>query len=153
MAFIDQGIFVILQVIITIPQLLPIFINSSFFPNSWFWARDKGLLGNKVSMGIQKERSWGSYPSEIKKKYCENVFCPKAGPSLQAEKPRLQFCQRQIFNCKLRNQGCSFSRDLIGSVASRCFPHPTHSLASEQTLKDLKRSQRHQRGGEESGFG
>ena len=27
------------------------------------------------------------------------------------------------------------------------------SLASEQTLKDLRRSQGHQRGGEESGFG
>ena len=68
-------------------------------------------------------------------------FRPKEGPSLQAEKPRLQFCQRQVFHRKLRNQGCSFTRDLIGAVASRCFPHPTLSLASEQTLKDLKRSQ------------
>ena len=81
------------------------------------------------------------------------VFCPKAGPSLQAEKPRLQFCLRQVFHHKLRNQGCSFTRDLIGAVASRCFPHPTLCLASEQTLKDLKRSQGHQRGGEENGFG
>ena len=40
-----------------------------------------------------------------------------------------------------------------GAVASSCFPHPTSSLASIKTLKDLKRSQRHQRGGEESGFG
>ena len=76
------------------------------------------------------------------------VFCPKAGPSLQAKKPRLQFCHRHVFQRKLRNQGCSFTRDLIGAVASRCFPHPTLSLASEQTLKDLKRSQRHQRGEE-----
>ena len=38
-------------------------------------------------------------------------------------------------------------------VASHCFLHPTLSLASEQILKDLKRSQGHQRGGEESGSG
>ena len=31
--------------------------------------------------------------------------------------------------------------------------HPNLSLASEQTLKGLKKSQEHQRGGEESGFG
>ena len=80
-------------------------------------------------------------------------FCPKAGPSLQAEKPTLQFCRRQVFHRKLRNQGSSFTRDLIGAVASRCFPNTTLSLASEQTLKDLKRSQGHQRGDEESGFG
>ena len=43
--------------------------------------------------------------------------------------------------------------DIYGAGASRCFPHPTFSLASEQTLKDLKRSQEHQRGGEESEFG
>ena len=35
----------------------------------------------------------------------------------------------------------------IGVVAYRCFLHPTLSLASEQTLKDLKRSQGHQHGG------
>ena len=34
---------------------------------------------------------------------------------LQAEKPRLQFCRRQVFHCKLRNQGCSFTRDLTGA--------------------------------------
>ena len=67
--------------------------------------------------------------------------------------PRLEFCRRQVFHRKLKNQDCSFTRDLIGAVASRCFPHPTLSLASEQTLKDLERSQGHQRGGEESGFG
>ena len=81
------------------------------------------------------------------------VLCPKAGPSLQAEKSRLQFCQRQVFHRKLRNQGCSFTRELIGAVATRCFPYPTLSLAPEQILKDLKRSQGHQLGGEESGFG
>ena len=82
-----------------------------------------------------------------------SVFCPKAGPSLQAEKPRLQLCLRQVFHRKLRKQGCSVTGNLIGAVASRWFPHPTLYLASEQTLKDLKRSQGHQRGGEESGFG
>ena len=81
------------------------------------------------------------------------VFCQKAGPSLEAEKLRLQFCRRQVFHRKHRDPGCSFTRDLIGAVASRYFPHPTLSLASEQTLKDLERSQGHQRGGEESGFG
>ena len=63
---------------------------------------------------------------------------PRAGPSLQAQEPRLQFCRRQVFHHKLRNQGCSFTRDWIGAVASHCFLHPTLSLASEQTLKDLK---------------
>ena len=66
------------------------------------------------------------------------VFCPKASPSLQAEKPRLKFCRRQVFHRKLMNKGCSFTRDLIGAVASHYFPHPTLSLASEQTLKDLQ---------------
>ena len=40
----------------------------------------------------------------------------------------------------------------IGAIASRCFPHPTLSPASEQILEDLKWSQGHQRGDEESGF-
>ena len=59
----------------------------------------------------------------------------------KVEEPRLQFYQRQVFHCKLRNQGCSFTRDWIGAVASCYFPHPTLSFASEQTLKGLKRSQ------------
>ena len=65
------------------------------------------------------------------------VFCPKAGPSLQTQEPRLQFCRKQAFHCKLRNQGCSFTRGWIGAIASRYFPHPTLALASEQTLEDL----------------
>ena len=65
-----------------------------------------------------------------------SVFCPRAGPSLQVQcKCRMQFCQRQIFRCKLRNQGCSFTRDWVGAVASCCFLQPTLSLASEQTIK------------------
>ena len=60
------------------------------------------------------------------------VFWPRAGPSLQTQEPSLQFCWRQVFHCKVRNQGCNFTRDLLSAVASRCFPHPTLSLASEK---------------------
>ena len=63
---------------------------------------------------------------------------PKGRSSLQSQEPRLQFWRRQVFHCKLRNQGCSFTMNWIGVAASRCFPHPTLSLAPEQTLKDLK---------------
>ena len=34
--------------------------------------------------------------------------------------------------------GLQFYQGWIGAIVSRCFPHPTLSLASEQTLKDLK---------------
>ena len=40
-----------------------------------------------------------------------SMFCPMAGPSLQAQEPRLQFFRRQVFHHKLRNQGCGFTRD------------------------------------------
>ena len=50
------------------------------------------------------------------------VFCPRASPSLDAQEPRLQFCWRQVFHHKLRNQGYSFTRDWIGAVPSPCFP-------------------------------
>ena len=83
---------------------------------------------------------WQLPPPQI---LTSSLFCPKAGPSPQAEKPRLQFCRWQVFHLNLRNQRCRFTRDLIGAVVSRCFPHPTLSLASEQTLRDLKRSQGH----------
>ena len=56
-------------------------------------------------------------------------------PSLKAQEPRLKFCQRQVFHCKLRNQGCSFTSDFIGAVASNCLLYPTLSLASEQILR------------------
>ena len=72
-------------------------------------------------------------------------------PSLQAQEPRLQFFRRQVFHRKLRNQGWSFTRDWIGAVASRSFLHRTLSLAFEQILKDLERSQGHQRGGKDLG--
>ena len=73
--------------------------------------------------------------------YIIRVLCPRAGPSLQAQEPRLQFCWRQVFHRKLRNHGYNFTRDWICAVASRCFPHPTLPLAFKQTLKDLNRSQ------------
>ena len=69
------------------------------------------------------------------------MFCPRVGLSLQAPVPRLLFCRRQVFCLKLRNQGCSgcsFTRDWISTVASRCSPHPTLSLATGQTLKDAR---------------
>ena len=62
------------------------------------------------------------------------MFCPRAGPSLQAQEPRLQFCRKQVFHRKIRNQGCSFTRDWICVVASRCFSHPIWT--------DLKRSEK-----------
>ena len=66
------------------------------------------------------------------------VFCPRANSSLQVQERSLQFFRRQVFHRKLRNQGCSFTRDWTGAVASRCFPHPTFSLAAEQNLKIWK---------------
>ena len=39
-----------------------------------------------------------------------------------------------------------FYQEWINAVTSRCFPHSILSLASRQTLKELKRSQGHQRG-------
>ena len=67
------------------------------------------------------------------------VFCPRAGPSLQAHEPRLQCYRRQVFHHKLRNQGCSFTRHWICEVASRFFPHPTLFIS---IWTDLKRSEK-----------
>ena len=49
------------------------------------------------------------------------------------------------------NSGTKF--EVLGTVASRCFPHPALSSPCEQTLKDLKRSQEPQRVSGKSGFG
>ena len=62
-------------------------------------------------------------------------------------KSKLQFCPKAGISPKLRNQVCSsaqrqFYYGWIGAVACRCFLHSIFSSASEQTLKDLKRSQR-----------
>ena len=67
------------------------------------------------------------------------LFCPRAGPSLQAQEPRLHFCQRQVFHRKLRNPGCSFTRDWIGASFC-CFPHLSLSLFI--IWADLKRSEK-----------
>ena len=47
--------------------------------------------------------------------------------------------QKYVFHRWLRNQGCSFYLVHKGAIVSHCFPPPTLSSASEQTLKDLKR--------------
>ena len=88
----------------------------------------------------------------VVQKHHQSVL-PRAGHSLQVQEPKLQFCRRKAFHRKFRNQGWSFTRDWISVVASPCFPHPTPSLASEQTLKDLKRSQGYQHRVVERGFG
>ena len=75
------------------------------------------------------------FPWQVQCVIVIRVFCPWASPSLQAQEPRLQ-----VFHRNLRNQGCSFTRDWIHAVASLCFPLPTLSSASKQTLKDVKRS-------------
>ena len=69
------------------------------------------------------------------------VFCARASLSLKTQEPRPQFCSKAGLHRKLRNQGCSFTRDWIGAIASHCFLHTILSLASEQTLKDPKRSE------------
>ena len=67
------------------------------------------------------------------------VFCPRACLSLQAQEPRLQFCRRQGFLGKLKEQGCSFYHSL-----NRCGSFPLlsahHSLFSIWT--DLKSSEK-----------
>ena len=81
-----------------------------------------------------------------------SVFCPRAGPSLQTQAPRLQFCPKAGLSLLTQEPRLHY-QGWISVVAFRCFPHPTLSLASEQILKDLKRSQGHERGGKKNGFG
>ena len=45
--------------------------------------------------------------------YIIRVFCPMTGPSVKAQETGLKFCRRQVFHRKLRNQGCSFTKDWI----------------------------------------
>ena len=83
------------------------------------------------------------------------VFCLRAGPLLQAQEPRLQFCRWQVFHRKLRNQGCSSAEDrsstakLVTKAAvllgmNRCGSFPLlsapHSLFSIWT--DLNKSEK-----------
>ena len=67
------------------------------------------------------------------------VFCPRAGPSLQAQEPRLQFCHRQVFHCKVQEPRLLFYQGL-----NRCGSFPllsaSHSLFSIWTV--LERSEK-----------
>ena len=111
-------------------------------------------------MNWRRRRNKGQKPKPIAKlleasifKSSSSVFCPRAGPSLQTQAPRLKFYPKAGLPLQNQEPKLQFYYGRIGAVVSRCFPHPTLSLASEQTLKDMKRSQGHQQGGEESGFG
>ena len=81
-----------------------------------------------------------------------SVFYPRAGffTENSGTKPAVLLKGRS----SIANSGTKVAVFLRvkGAVASRCFPHPTLYLASELILKDLRRSQGHQLGGEESGF-
>ena len=112
-------------------------------------------LNNSLNIKIRKTLKglFGSLQHNYYQLQSSSVFCPRAGPSLQIQAPRLQFCPKAGLPLQTQEPRLQFYQGWIGAVASRCFLHPTLSLASERTLKDLKRSQGHQRGGEESGFG
>ena len=93
---------------------------------------------NKKWQSINKTIATGIPTREIKRQpniiiIIIRAFCPRAGPTLQTQEPRLQFYQ-----------------GLNRCGSSHCSPHPSLSLKG---LKNLKRLQGHQRGGEESGFG
>ena len=68
------------------------------------------------------------------------VFCPKAGPSLQAEKSRLQFCRRQVSTA---NSGTK-AAVLLGIYRCSSFPllSAPHSLSLFSIWTDLKRSEK-----------
>ena len=62
------------------------------------------------------------------------MFCPRAGPSLQAQEPG---CSSAEGSSSTANSGTKAA--VLPGITS-FFLHPTLSLASEQTLKCLKRS-------------
>ena len=64
------------------------------------------------------------------------VFCPRVGPSLQTQVPRLQFCPKAGFPLQTQEPRLQFYQGWRGEISSRCFPHPTLSLVSQQNLKD-----------------
>ena len=57
------------------------------------------------------------------------VFCPRSGPSLQAQEPRLQFCQRQVFHRK-QEPRLQFYQGLnrCGSFPFLSAPHSLFSI-------------------------
>ena len=71
------------------------------------------------------------------------VFCPRAGLSLQTQEPRLQFCSKAVFHCKLRNPGCSFTRDgqvwkfPIAELILQAFSHFTYVTAHSHSFPSL----------------
>ena len=67
------------------------------------------------------------------------VFWPRAGPSLQVQKPRLQFCRRLVFHRKLRRPRMQFYQGLnkCGSFPLLSTPHSPFSIWT-----DLKRSEK-----------
>ena len=75
-----------------------------------------------------------------------------AGPSLRTQEPRRQLCSTAGLPPETQETRQQIYKVRLGEVASRYFPHRTLTLGSEQTLKDLKRSQGQQRGGEERGL-
>ena len=81
------------------------------------------------------------------------VFCLRAGLSLQTQAPRLQFHPKAGLPPQTQERRLQFYKGWIGAVAFCCSLYSTLSLAYEQTLKDMKRSQGHVCGSKESGFG
>ena len=77
-----------------------------------------------------------SVPLKITNRSSSSVFYPRADPSLQTQAPRLQFYPKAGLPLQTQVPRLQFYYGRIGVVASCCFPHPTLSLASEQTLKD-----------------
>ena len=75
---------------------------------------------------------------------------PRAGLSLQNSGTKAAVLTKR--RPSTANSGIKVAV-LLGMNRCGSFPHLALSLASEQILKDLKRSQGYQCGGEESGFG
>ena len=67
------------------------------------------------------------------------IYIYRAGPSLQTQAPRLQFCPKAGLPLQTQEPRLQFYKGWIGAVPSRCFLHPALSFESEQTLKDLKK--------------
>ena len=67
------------------------------------------------------------------------VFCPRAGPSLQAQEPSLQICRRQVFHLKPHEPRLQFYQGLnrCGSFPLLSAPHSIFSI-----LTNLKKSEK-----------
>ena len=60
------------------------------------------------------------------------LFCPKAGPSLHAQEPRLQFCRRQVFH-RTQEPKLQFHQELnrCGSFPLLSVPHSLFSILTD----------------------